>query len=174
MNPPFSLTSSFAAPRRLKAGPWSLPVSMYGRLRRGVDRRRRRRWLERRHYGGYGGYGPSRRAERRRYYTRAEGFAAAPGFVPRRSSAPHGPTLAAATARQPAVRRAPFSPTGRLHYTHLCPGICTIFSALKSDLQAALQPCSASLLYPTLLMHDFLVLKSELQAAIRSGTFRKF
>ena len=48
MNPPFSLTSSFAAPRRLKAGPWSLPVSMYGRLRRGVDRRRRRRWLERR------------------------------------------------------------------------------------------------------------------------------
>ena len=56
-------------------GPWSLPVSMYGRLRRGVDRRRRRRWLERRHYGGYGGYGPSRRAERRRYYTRAEGFA---------------------------------------------------------------------------------------------------
>lgn len=75
MNPPFSLTSSFAAPRRLKAGPWSLPVSMYGRLRRGVDRRRRRRWLERRHYGGYGGYGPSRRAERRRYYTRAEGFA---------------------------------------------------------------------------------------------------
>ena len=65
MNPPFSLTSSFAAPRRLKAGPWSHVV----------DRRRRRRWLERRHYGGYGGYGPSRRAERRRYYTRAEGFA---------------------------------------------------------------------------------------------------
>ena len=91
-----------------------------------------------------------------------------------RSSPQHRPTLlAAATARQPAVRRAPFSPTGRLHYTHLCPGICTIFSALKSDLQAALQPCSASLLYPTLLMHDFLVLKSELQAAIRSGTFRK-
>ena len=81
MNPPFSLTSSFAAPRRLKAGPWSLPVSMYGRLRRGVDRRRRRRWLERRHYGGYGGYGPSRRAERRRYYTRAEGFAAATGCL---------------------------------------------------------------------------------------------
>ena len=29
-------------------GPWSLPVSMYGRLRHGAERRRRRRWLERR------------------------------------------------------------------------------------------------------------------------------